>query len=418
MISMYLKMEIASNSELRAKARALRPLIRVNNSTILKLACIYCLFVTALPTTAQLSTLSKVNIFIYQESSKKSSEIKLYLNGSQVMSKSIPSAVVYSVYSRGILQVSNVLDKKAKNYNPITVNLKDGDTYFFEVDQRDKLEQIDPSAVSDITSKIDTITESLKTPISGMTIAREIERRHILKLKAENELVKVKNQVFSSAKTYFEELKKSDHLDKSIIPSINVVLVEGNEGDGLPTYDLITTFTYDIDLNDQVNMELVNYPSGEYLIDRSPAAFATMTALKQTVEKHLYKYFEPGSTVNIRIVGSADSQPINGYLPYRSEFSPKLGGTFRKTDSYDDSIPSNKGGISTIAISQSTGIQTNEELAYLRSYGIRDFLQAKVEQLSGTRNNFSHEVKIEDEIGAQFRKIYVQLHIEDIFRNK
>ena len=244
---------------------------------------------------------------------------------------------------------------------------------------------------------------------------------------------------------YFELMKAINSLDENVKPLVHMGMEEGVTKGSRVTYNVRATFSYDI-VADGVKAELVHYPVGEYLLDKSAAALATAFSMRKSIQNYMSEYFEPGSLVKIRIIGSADAQKINRPIPYRGEYQTVNNQEFYITDDYqiiytenpeiDSTVvdrqtgkelmssvavkpePLAKGTRRTIDVNPSTVIAENETLAYLRSHGIRDYMLSKIPDLKRTRNEFLHQVKIEKGIGGRFRKVVIELLIEDVLRSK
>ncbi|MEL7005534.1 MAG: hypothetical protein AAFN93_22805 [Bacteroidota bacterium] len=244
---------------------------------------------------------------------------------------------------------------------------------------------------------------------------------------------------------YFELMKALNKLDQNVQPLVHVGMEEGEVRGNRVSYNVRATFSYDI-LDEGVKAELVHYPSGDYLLEKSAAAFATAISMKNSIRNYMAEYFEQGSTVKIRIIGSADAQKIGRPIPYRGEYASVKDQEFYITDDYqiiisekpkiDSTVidkqsgrelmtsvarkpePLKKGLKRTITFDTKTMIAENEMLAYLRSHGIRDYIMNEIPSMNRTRNEFLHQVKIEQGVGGRFRKVVIELLIEDVLRSK
>ncbi|MEQ9303767.1 MAG: hypothetical protein RJQ14_07615, partial [Marinoscillum sp.] len=260
------------------------------------------------------------------------------------------------------------------------------------------------------------LNETVNEPFSGMSIDREIRRRNILKAKAQKSLVEINTTVTNSVNEYFNTLKQDHLLDKSVHPKVEMKIVENIAIDGLPAYDLHTSFTYNIiGSSDRIDFELINYRSGKYLLDDSKAALATAMILKETITKYLHQYFEPGSIVKIKIVGTADSLPILSGIKLNHPYNMKNLESYWVTKKHSDTTESKS--IATFN-TENQLIFSNENLAFLRAFGIHHFIEHEIDHLRATRNEYQHEVLIEDGVGGSYRRVLVEVLVEDIFRNK
>lgn len=150
-----------------------------------------------------------------------------------------------------------------------------------------------------------------------------------------------------------------------------------------------------------------DYPSGKYRLVNSNAAKITCQILKQTFENELEEFLLPDTRVSIRITGSTDGTPITGTIPYDDAF-----GKFEKINYFVNN------SLDNVTITKETGITTNQQLAFLRTYGVRQFIDTFVEPLKFTKNSFSHYSVVHKELGAEYRRITVKFTIHNAFDNQ
>ncbi len=253
---------------------------------------------------------------------------------------------------------------------------------------------------------------------------------------------------------YFDLMKTIDRLDQNVTPMVGIHMEEGGlDNRGLMRYNIRATYTYDVEPTESLKAELIHYPSGAYQLDKSAAASATAFAMKKSIDSYLIEYFEPGGTVKIRVIGSADGAPINRALSYSGEYGEikeedyfitedyflQLAKTYAMDSSFiedTNNLPINKstgalegvtpqpkptpmGAAQQISLSiEGSSYKTNEDLAFLRARGIQFYIDGEITSLSNTRNEYLFQVKIEDGIGGIFRKVVIELLIEDVLRDK
>lgn len=150
-----------------------------------------------------------------------------------------------------------------------------------------------------------------------------------------------------------------------------------------------------------------DFPLGKYKLLSSNAAKITMQLLKQAVENQLAEYLSNNTKVTIKITGSTDGTPIVGTIPYLDEFGEINNQEYFLNGSLDE-----------ITINKKSGIKSNAQIAFLRTYGVRDFIEKFVEQFRVTQNTFQHYAVIAKDRGAQYRRISIEIIIHDAFRNK
>jgi len=147
-----------------------------------------------------------------------------------------------------------------------------------------------------------------------------------------------------------------------------------------------------------------DYPAGKYGLINSNAAKITCQILKQTLENDLEEFLLPDTRVSIRITGSTDGTPISSTIPYDDDFGDIKGYNYFVNNSLEN-----------ITVTQKSGINSNQQLAFLRTYGVRQFIETFVEPLKFTKNTYSHYAVIHKELGAQYRRITVHFTIHNAF---
>lgn len=377
-------------------------------------------------------------IHISRESSKKiAPKFTVFFNKQEAFKIEVGNRVIYKIRSDGqlnitVIQGNSYLNPKPGAVNTRTVSIEKGKSYYFQIAaNNDKLtyyEDIEEGKKGFEDKKLlapgDTITENIDNPLPNMSASTRIlnirQRAAAKRAEVEQKSQELKNQIDD----YFADLKKNAQLSRNVQPNINIEIEDGEVRDGIPTYNLRAIYSYDINksANAQMQMDLVHYPSGVYMLNRSPAAKAIVQAAKLTVEKYLYEYLEPGSEIDLKIIGSADGTPIRRDILYMGEFGSLTNIDYYIVDSYDPS-KIKKTDLETLtfislSISKNDGFNSNETLAFLRSYGIRNYFENQIDFLKKTQNTFTHFVKVEKSEDAQYRKVTIQIFIEDVIRAK
>jgi len=302
-----------------------------------------------------------------------------------------------------------------------------------------------PEAVDSLTQELVGITLDPSESLSK----EEIDSLKLLALEAlelREKLAEKEKAMKAQLEEYFELMKALNQLDEGVEPVVHVGMEQGGINDrGEMRYNIRATYSYDI-IEEGVKAELIHYPSGAYQLEKSAAALATALSMKKSIEKYMEEYFEPGSIVKIRIIGSADASPIFSPISYTGEFLDIENHTYELIDDYQiiltenpaiDSVLINQssgenlmrevakapetlkaGQNRSITLRSSTGFQENEELAYLRSLGIKHYMMNNIPSLHNTRNEFIHQTKLEQSIGGIFRKVVIELLIEDVLTGK
>jgi hypothetical protein len=383
-------------------------------------------------------------IYVARDASKKITRPNtVFFNAVEVFSIKAGERVSYKIYSEGALTITLIQGKtyqkpSSKDANNQTLSIAKSQNYYFTADNEGKLIYVsseeDGKKVFEnkqFTNNPIFIEEDVNQPIPDMSIVRKAKE---IKIKAEaekKEVAEKQEQIKKEIDTFFEDLKKKSQLSTSVDPNINIEIKEGGFRDGRPTYNLIANYSYDV--TEELHIELINYPSGAYMPNTSPAAKAISQAAKITIEKYLSEYLEEGSEVHIQIIGSADSRPITNDYPYKGEFSSFDAYPYYIADNYDLSAIGELYASTTatpdlakqinyehksMAFKQGEMIKSNETLAFLRSYGIRHYMESNITKLSEVKTTFLHFARVAESTEAKHRKVSIQLLIEDIMRNK
>ena len=71
--------------------------------------------------------------------------------------------------------------------------------------------------------------------------------------------------------------------------------------------------------------------------------------------------------------------------------------------------------MSGISVNTKDGIKQNEQLAFLRAYGVRDFLSNNVGNLDKMNTDYQYHIGVAEGKGAEFRRINVDFTFVDAF---
>ena len=74
-----------------------------------------------------------------------------------------------------------------------------------------------------------------------------------------------------------------------------------------------------------------------------------------------------------------------------------------------------KGELTTIDVTTQTGVTTNEQLAFLRAMGVKDYVEKHVAGLKDMQTEYDSYIRVSSERGAEFRRIGVKFTFIDAF---
>lgn len=204
-------------------------------------------------------------------------------------------------------------------------------------------------------------------------------------------------------KDYFDKEVAKQRISDNIKVSVEASPKIGIGDNGQPVVDYHIAYSYEVLKTDK--KEVGDWAPGRYMLDESNAAAASVQVIRETFEKELAEYIQPGKSITIKITGSADGTPILRPIKYTGAY-----GDFEAEPYYLN------GNMDNISISYKTGIATNNQLAYLRTYGVRHFIQQEIPALLQTRNTFEHHVFVSEARGNEFRRVSIEIIIHDAFR--
>ena len=204
-------------------------------------------------------------------------------------------------------------------------------------------------------------------------------------------------------KTITESLDEKNVVSESIKTEVKTSVKEDINIDGEKELNLHIEYQYEV-IKANIERKTDDFPPGGYKLTTSNAAKLTAKLLKETIENELVKYFTVDTKITIKITGTTDGTPINSPIPYSGEY-----GNFK------EEMYMLNGNLETISISTQKGISSNAQLAFLRTQGIRKFIEIYIDPLKQTKNTFQHYGIVKEEKGAQHRKIAIEIIIHDAF---
>lgn len=164
---------------------------------------------------------------------------------------------------------------------------------------------------------------------------------------------------------------------------------------------------YQINFSYQVESEFSaheDFAPGKYVAGESGAASSMLSIVKQAFEGDFAQYCSPGKKLLVKISGTADSAPIRSVIPYNGIYGD-----------FENELVYQNGQLGAITVTKKGGIRQNEQLAFLRAAGVRDFLEQNVEPLKGMNADYQYFIDVAQEKGGEFRRITVEFTLYDVF---
>ena len=205
----------------------------------------------------------------------------------------------------------------------------------------------------------------------------------------------IKENVINLAKK--QELL-SDHtqiaVDAKVVPDV--------DADGKKILNYKVNFTYEVEPQFSAHED---FAPGKFKAAESSAATSMLSIVKQAFEKDFAQYVKPGKKLIINITGMADALPINGLIAYDGCY-----GDFEGEPVYKN------GDLSNITVTKKSGIDKNEQLAFLRATGVKEYIKANVPELNLMDINFVHYLEVDEgKKGGAYRRIKVDFLFVDAF---
>lgn len=207
----------------------------------------------------------------------------------------------------------------------------------------------------------------------------------------------IKDDVVSSAK---QNNLISDHTNIKV--SSNVVSDVDAEGRKITNYKV--NFNYTVEGNYSIQED---FAAGKYKIEQSHAAVSMLEIVTRAFAQDFAQYIKPGKKVIIKLTGSADALKINGSIVYDGCY-----GNFVEEPYYLDGL------LNTITVTDKTGIRKNEQLAFMRAIGVKDYMVQHIPSLQTMQTDYQYHIELAEGTGGEFRRINVEFVFVDAFDNE
>lgn len=166
-------------------------------------------------------------------------------------------------------------------------------------------------------------------------------------------------------------------------------------------------FNYDVDVSYTVDEEFSakdDFAPGRFKVEESNAAQALLAIVKKALEEDFAKYTAEGKQVKVQITGMADALPFSRTVAYDGCY-----GDFEQE-------PVHKNGeLSNITVTKSTGIGENDQLAYLRAMGVKDYIEKNIPALQKMKTSYDTYIEVSENKGGEYRRIGVKFTFIDVF---
>ncbi len=210
----------------------------------------------------------------------------------------------------------------------------------------------------------------------------------------ELKLQEIKNNVISTA-------KQSNTISDHTKISVDAKVVPSQDADGKKIMNYKVNFAYEVEDGFSAQED---FAPGKYKTEQSGAAKAMLAIIKTALESDFAQYVKEGKKVQVRITGMADALPINGKIAYDGCYGDFVNEPVYKSDE-----------LNSITVTKAGGITQNEQLAFLRGAGVKEYITSNVVALSKMSTDYRHYIEVTSGKGGQFRRITVEFTFVDAF---
>lgn len=248
------------------------------------------------------------------------------------------------------------------------------------------------------------------------------EKEEVKKNQQEEEVVKavkqaedITNEIKGDLKelllNLLAELKANKKLTENTKVDVNAEVMPEIKSGGETEYNM--KIRYDVQvLNEQlkklnIDNATEDWASGKYRLKDSQAALQTAGIIKSTIESKIEEYILPGTEVTVKIIGGTDASPFKNTVPYDGAF-----GEINEAECFVN------GAFDYITVTRESGINSNEQLAYLRTLDIRDFMERYIGAFRVANVHYEHFAEVADEVGPEYRRVAVEVTIHNAFQQK
>ena len=210
----------------------------------------------------------------------------------------------------------------------------------------------------------------------------------------ELKLEEIKNKILKNAQ---EENIISDHTQIDV--HTKVVNSSDASGKNIFNYEVAVSYTVDEEYSAKDD-----FAPGHFKCEESNAAQAMLAIVKKALEEDFAKYTVEGKQVKIDVTGMADALPFSRTVAYDGCY-----GDFEEEPVYKN------GELSNITVTKATGISLNEQLAYLRAMGVKNYMEQNIPALQKMKTSYDTHIEVSENKGGEYRRIGVKFTFLDAF---
>lgn len=210
----------------------------------------------------------------------------------------------------------------------------------------------------------------------------------------EIKLQEIKENIMNLAK---EQNTISDHTKISV----NAGIVSDVDANGKKIMNYNISFSYEVE---QEFSAREDFGPGKYVTSQSGAAMSMLAIMKTAFEKDFAQYVKPGKKLRVKVTGMADASPINGKIAYDGSY-----GEYTNEPVYKNN------DLSNITVNKAGGVTDNNQLAFLRAVGVKDYIAKNIPAFTEMDSDYSYYIEVAREKGSEYRRISVEFSFVDAF---
>lgn len=210
----------------------------------------------------------------------------------------------------------------------------------------------------------------------------------------EMRLQEIKQKVIDEAKM---QNVISDHTNITVDSRV----VSDFDANGEKILNYVVKFSYQVEPDFSVHED---FAPGKYHVEESGAAKSMLSIVKQAFESDLSQYVKDGKKLNVKISGTADGSPIVRGIAYDGAY-----GDFENEPVYQNDQ------LTGISVNTKDGIKQNEQLAFIRAVGVKDYLEKNVDNLKNMKSDYNYYITVSEGKGGEFRRITTEFTFIDAF---
>jgi hypothetical protein len=147
-----------------------------------------------------------------------------------------------------------------------------------------------------------------------------------------------------------------------------------------------------------------DFKPGRYVTTESKAAVLMLQIMKKAFDQDFSKYLKAGKQVVVKIKGTADASPINRPIAYNGQY-----GEYNSQTVYENGQPTK------LSLTTEEGIATNEQLAFARALGVKNWIEKEVTAINKMKRDYEYQIEVSSEKGSKYRRISVEYTFVDAF---